>query len=507
MDYKKILFLLLVSFFYSGLSVFSQVKPIANGNEKFLGCAWSTAQNANFQTYWNQLTPENGGKWGSVERTRNVMNWSDMDAAYNLAQKYGMHFKQHTLIWGAQQPSWIGGLDTASQRKEIEQWFSLLAARYKNIESIDVVNEPLHNAPNGMLPWGSSTPNVDYAKALGGAGKTGWDWVVTSFRMARKYFPNSKLILNEYGVINSSSTTSQYRDLIRILQADSLIDGIGEQAHAFTTAGTSAATLKANLDLLATTGLPIYLTEMDIDGKDDIVQLKEMQRVFPIFWDHPAVKGITMWGFRIGMWRTDQGANLISGTNQERPALTWLKAYVDGSLTLTDSIAISIKDDSTHVVKMGNTVNMLAEVLPSNTTIPNLTWSTYPAYRATIDSNGKLTAMAPGNVTVTATAIDGSGIKNSMTITIVEPPTSISDPLFSQFIKVYPNPAANGNFTIDGINGITQLDVFDLTGRKVYGSNIQNEQQVNIQLNVPNGIYVINLSDGEQIIRKKIVIK
>ncbi len=207
------------------------IKPIADGNEKFLGCAWSNTQNLNFQNYWNQLTPENGGKWGSVESSRNVMNWSDMDAAYNLAQKYGMSFKEHTLIWGAQQPSWINSLDTASQRQEIEQWFSLMAARYKNIKSVDVVNEPIHNAPNGMLPWGSTTKNVDYAKALGGAGKTGWDWIIKAFRMARKYFPEAKLILNEYSVINSSSTTQEYLKIIKLLQTEKLIDGIGEWVH------------------------------------------------------------------------------------------------------------------------------------------------------------------------------------------------------------------------------------------------------------------------------------
>jgi len=123
MKYK---YLLLAFCVFAGLAVLAQtptVKPIADGNEKFLGSAWSSGQNTNFQNYWNQVTPENGGKWGSVEGTRGVMNWSTMDASYNLAKKYNMLFKAHTLIWGAQQPSWIANLDTASQRKEIEQWF------------------------------------------------------------------------------------------------------------------------------------------------------------------------------------------------------------------------------------------------------------------------------------------------------------------------------------------------------------------------------------------------
>ena len=37
-------------------------------------------------TYFDQLTPENAGKWGSVEGTRDVMNWTDLDTAYQTSQ-------------------------------------------------------------------------------------------------------------------------------------------------------------------------------------------------------------------------------------------------------------------------------------------------------------------------------------------------------------------------------------------------------------------------------------
>lgn len=506
MKYKDLL--LIICLFASSAS-FGQttpIKPIADGNTKFLGSAWSSGQNLNFQHYWNQVTPENGGKWGSVERTRNVMNWSDMDASYALAKKYNMLFKAHTLIWGAQQPSWIATLDTASQRQEIEQWFSLQAARYPDMAYIDVVNEPLHNAPNGMLPWGSTTKNVDYAKALGGAGATGWDWIIKSFRMARKYFPNSKLILNEYSVINSSSTTQNYIKIIKLLQAENLIDGIGEQAHAFTTAGTSATTLKANLDALAATGLPIYLTEMDIDGATDLIQLKEMQRVFPLFWKHPAVKGITFWGFRVGLWRNDQKAYLINSNGTERPAMTWLKAYVNDTLTATKSIAISTSDGSAAIMSKGASLNMVANVLPSNTTIPNVTWTVAPSSLATIDSNGKLTAVANGKVTVTATAWDGSGIKGSMDINIYYQTTGLSDKSLADQITIYPNPADNGNFTIKGIEDIKRIELINMLGEKVTGFGSLNQSSINIQVNVPEGIYILNLFDGKQSVSKKIVI-
>ena len=58
-----------------------------------------------FNNYFNQVTPENTGKWGSVEATRNVMNRTKLDSAYALAQREGYPFKMHTLIWGSSSPS------------------------------------------------------------------------------------------------------------------------------------------------------------------------------------------------------------------------------------------------------------------------------------------------------------------------------------------------------------------------------------------------------------------
>ena len=88
--------------------------------------------------------------------------------------------------------------------------------------------------------------------------------------------------MNEYNVINYTSTTQQYIGIINLLKAENLIDGIGEQAHAFTTYGVDTTLLKTNLNSLAATGIPIYITEMDIDGTSDLSQLQEYRRVFPI---------------------------------------------------------------------------------------------------------------------------------------------------------------------------------------------------------------------------------
>src|SRR3972149_8755901 len=60
---------------------FSQM---AVGKGKFLGNVWGTfgTPPLNFDLYWNQITPENASKWGSVEGTRNSYNSARLDEIY-----------------------------------------------------------------------------------------------------------------------------------------------------------------------------------------------------------------------------------------------------------------------------------------------------------------------------------------------------------------------------------------------------------------------------------------
>lgn len=311
---------------------------IALGKPKFLGCAYSTPQKVNFGKYWNQVTPENGGKWGTAEPTRGVFNWTELDSAYKLAKDSGYPFKMHTLIWGSQQPTWVETLPADTQLAEIKIWFQAVAARYPAIDFIEVVNEPLHAPPD-------ATHSGKYINALGGAGTSGYDWILNSYRLARQYFPaTTKLWLNDYSIINSTASTNTYLQIINLLKAENLIDGVGEQGHAFTTAGTLVSTLTTNLNTLASANLPLYITELDIDGQPaetpqgDTVQLNEYMRVFPALWTHPAVKGITVWGYRPGHWRTAQGAPLAYSNGAEKAALVWLRQYVQSTplpVTLT----------------------------------------------------------------------------------------------------------------------------------------------------------------------------
>jgi len=337
--------------------------PLANGQEKFLGSAWSPGNaSLNFGNYWNQVTPENAGKWASAEGTRGTFTFAQAHQAEAAARATpGGVFKWHVLFWGNQQPTWIYDLPPDQQLDEIHKWLAAIAADFPNIDQIDVVNEALHDPPD-KTSAGNTTAgggSGGYMEALGGAGATGYDWIINAFTLARQYFPNSKLILNDYSITNSDATTTTYLNIIKLLQDRGLIDAIGIQAHAFeynyNDLAGSAATHARNLARLGATGLPVYVTEFDVDGvdpvfgvQDDNVQLQRYQALFPVFWESPAIKGITMWGYVQGAhWRTNQGAWLMYTNGAERPALQWLVNYVpDVPPTVTPGQTFSLPENA-----------------------------------------------------------------------------------------------------------------------------------------------------------------
>ncbi len=282
-----------------------------------------------FATYWNGVTAENSCKWGSVEGTRDVMSFANADKAYTYAKSNYMPFRYHALAWGSQYPSWITTLTPAEFQAEMEEYMSEIAARYTCLDQIDVLNENMYLNSYNKKEHAAGTPY--FRAGLGGPGVTGYDWVIWLFQKARQYFPNSKLVMNDFELESNSAGLSEMLAVIKVLRDRNLIDGIGTQAHYFNIDGISKANLTTALNNMAKSGVPIYVTELDIKGKtvSEAGQLLSYQTVFPAYWEHPAVAGITLWGYVEGTtWAA--GTGLINADGTERSALTWLKSYISG---------------------------------------------------------------------------------------------------------------------------------------------------------------------------------
>jgi endo-1,4-beta-xylanase len=267
------------------------------------------AEGKTYSRHWDQITPENAGKWGSVQSNAGAaFNWRTLDAIYDYTEQAGITFKQHAFVWGSQQPS--GSLSEA----DVKEWMTEFCRRYPNTKLIDVVNEPPpHTTPS-------------YANAIGGGTNGSWQWIINSFIWAREACPNAILILNDYSNIEYQADADRFIDIVKVIQAAGApIDAVGAQAHDLDDAGMELSTVQGFVErLYEETGLPLYITEMDIDQTDDQAQLRYYQDYFPWFRDSGYVKGLTIWGWIYGRtWSVAPNSGLVRN-GQSRSAMTWL---------------------------------------------------------------------------------------------------------------------------------------------------------------------------------------
>jgi endo-1,4-beta-xylanase len=267
-----------------------------------------------YSRHWDQITPENAGKWGSVQANAGAaFNWRTLDAIYDYTEEAGIIFKEHAFVWGSQQPS--GSLNES----DVKEWMTEFCRRYPNTKLIDVVNEPPpHTRPS-------------YAEAIGGGTDGSWQWIINSFIWAREACPNAILILNDYSNIEYQADADNFLDIVKIVQAAGApLDALGAQSHDLDDQGMELETVQGFIERLhAETGLPLYITEMDIDQTDDEAQLRYYQDYFPYFRDSGYVKGITIWGWIYGRtWSVAPNSGLVRD-GQSRPAMTWLMEQLD----------------------------------------------------------------------------------------------------------------------------------------------------------------------------------
>ena len=311
-----------------------------------------------FADYWNQVTPENATKWGSVEGDRQgKFNWGGADKAAKYAKEHGFPFKFHTLVWGSQYPNWMNNLSTEKQYEAIVEWMDEAKKHYPDLPVIDVVNEAI-----------SSHAPAPYKAALGGDGKTGYDWIIKAFQMARERWPDAVLVYNDYNTFQWN--TDQFIDLVRTIRdAGAPVDAYGCQSHDLT--GCSANTLKASMKKLQDAlKMPMYVTEYDIGTANDNDQLKDYKAQIPLLWEADYCAGVTLWGWIYGKtWTTDGNSGLIKN-KKERPAMEWLREYMqtDAAKTAKSPYPGGVKEASVYVgasslsVEKGEKVNISIDI-------------------------------------------------------------------------------------------------------------------------------------------------
>jgi endo-1,4-beta-xylanase len=209
-------------------------------------------------------------------------NFGPADAFVKFGTENGMYIIGHTLVWHAQVPNWFfegtakegekaaakapsagfgsfgfgritGPLATREELIDrMRDHIHTVVGRYKGeIKVWDVVNEALADGGDANLRSTYWTQII------------GPDFIAMAFKFAHEADPAAILRYNDYGLENPAKR-ERLKKLIKELQNQNIpVHAIGTQTHINTS--TTFEQIDETLTDLATIGLPVHITELDMN--------------------------------------------------------------------------------------------------------------------------------------------------------------------------------------------------------------------------------------------------
>jgi endo-1,4-beta-xylanase len=336
---------------------------------------------------FNQISPENDLKWALIHPRPGAdgYNFGPADAYVNFGVSHNMYIVGHTLVWHGQTPNWVfqgtdlppgvtnapspaaaaatnmagtnvpggrrfgrgfggrfgrgGFTGPRASREELLQrmrdHIHTVVGRYKGkIKAWDVVNEAIADGGTNILR------NSLWLEIIGP------DFIAKAFEYAHEADPDAILRYNDYGLENPAKRRKLIT-LIKSLQEQHVpVMAIGSQTHVSVSSPSFEAEDQA-LTEMETLGLPIHITELDVNGAQggqrsssaDISNnaattqgglVDDANRkladayagLFRAFVKHDkSVKLVTFWGVNDRVsWRAQGRPLLFDGNDQPKPA-------------------------------------------------------------------------------------------------------------------------------------------------------------------------------------------
>jgi endo-1,4-beta-xylanase len=333
---------------------------------------------------FNQITAENDMKWALIHprEAADGYNFGPADAFVNFGLSNHMYLVGHTLVWHSQTPNWVfAGTNPAPVvtnaaplvatdtnapgpnrfgRERFGPGFTGGFGRYtgpraSRDELLRRMREHIHTVVRRYKGKVKSWDVVNEAIADGGGTNVlrnslwfdiiGPDFIAKAFQYAHEADPDAILRYNDYGLENPAKRRKLIT-LIKSLQQQKVpLHAIGSQAHL--NVSISFESMDQTLTEMATLGLPIHITELDVNSaaggqrgfgadiasnatttqgglvSDAEKKLTEAYAgIFRAFLKHrDSVKMITFWGANdANSWRARGEPLLFDADNRPKPA-------------------------------------------------------------------------------------------------------------------------------------------------------------------------------------------
>ncbi len=251
----------------------------------------SEVYKSKLKALFNAATIDNNLKWPSW---RNAVKREQTAIAIKWMEDNKIRLRGHNLVWPGKkftpsffsdQPDFGPGF-ADSVKYHIKEITTFTKGK---VYGWDVINELMHEK--------------DYFAVMPRTEAIEW------FKIAKRTDPGAELFINEYGMLNSVASPENiagYLALIKeLINGGAPIEAIGVQGHVGRQPRSPVQVI-TDLDLFNALGLPVQITEFDVNTPDEELQADYTRDFLIACYSHPIVTGFTMWGFwESAHWKPD----------------------------------------------------------------------------------------------------------------------------------------------------------------------------------------------------------
>lgn len=161
------------------------------------------------------------------------------------------------------------------------------------------------------------------------------------------------------------------------------------------------------------------------------------------------------------------------------------KLEFGGEIVKVTGISLSVGKEEIITTE---TTQCKATVLPENALFKKVVWTSSNEEVATVDENGWVTGVTEGNVVITATAVDGSGVSASVNIRVVGSETTGNELVINEIMASNVDEFVSPAFNFDG-----WLELYNPTDKPVKLSGLYlSDNASNLkQWHMPSGVGVV----------------
>lgn len=233
--------------------------------------------------------------------------------AFQWLKDNGFRQRGHNLVW----PAWKFNsplTKLVAEQGDDERFDAYIKAQFHeriaytkgDLIAWDVVNELMHEK--------------EFFKHLPE------DSVVDWFKLAKELDPSAQLFINEYGMLNGAQSPINIEQYIakieELVSKGAPVEAVGIQGH-IGTLPRSPMQVISDLDLFIPLGLPVQITEFDINTEDEQLQADYTRDFLIAVYSHPLVTGVNLWGFWEGHHWKPAAAMFKKDWSEKPNAAVW----------------------------------------------------------------------------------------------------------------------------------------------------------------------------------------